>query len=206
MRKSLLIAAVALAAGAVSMGLGAAPTLAATNSTTTWTVSPGGHFTGTSGEVTISDDTTSAQFGCGTSQFAGRLKSGTGLTGYDIGTIKSLEICDTPSQAVDWHLSFTAYHSSSSEGTTRVIIKGIHFAVSDGGCTFVVDGTSDSADNGTLSAQYTNQWRNLNIYGTVDNLHVYDVAGACPSEFDSGDALTITAHWWLHPTLKVTSP
>jgi hypothetical protein len=204
MRKPLHFAAASLIAGALAIGGGAAPTLAATTATTTWSVSPGGHFKGDSGEFTLWDS--HYQFGCGASLIAGSFKSGTGLKGQGIGTIKSITLCSDPSQSVTWKLKAAAYHGSTvGDGSTRFNVTGIHFTVTTGACTFVVDGTGDTADNGKISLLYTNRFHRLAAIVKTGDLHFYDVTN-CASEIQSGDAAALNAYWRVTPTQTVTSP
>lgn len=205
MRKPLHVAAASLIAAALAIGGGAAPTLAATTtSTATWSVAPGGHFKGDSGEFVLWDG--HYQFGCWSSLITGSLKSGTGLKGQGIGTIKSITLCSDPSQSVRWKMKAAAYHGATvGDGSTRFNITGIHFTMTSGACTFVVDGTGDTADNGKISLLYTNRFHRLAAISRTGDLHFYDVSN-CASEIHSGDAATFNAYWEVTPTQAISSP
>ena len=77
-----------MAAGSVMaalvVGLTAAPALA-----NTWTVHPGGNFSGTAslGSTIITDTVTPSSVTCNKSKITGHLTPGTGLAGHHIGTI-----------------------------------------------------------------------------------------------------------------------
>lgn len=77
--------------------------------------------------------------------------------------------------------------------------------MSSGGCSFVVDGTSDTADNGKIRVRYTNQYRRLAAIVAGSTLHFYDVSN-CSSQINNGDALTIAAYYAITPNQTITSP
>jgi hypothetical protein len=202
MRKRVCAAAVALMASALPIGLGATPTLAAT--TTTWTVTPGGTFSGATGQITLWDSVTNYQMGCTSGQLAGTLKSGSGLNGYGIGTITSMTLCST-SETTPWPLIAKAYNPHSVGGATTVNIKKIHFASSASGCSFVVDGTSDTADDGSIRLKYYNNTHRLHTVSNGSTLHFYDVSG-CDGLIHSGDAMFIVVYYEISPAQTISSP
>ena len=67
----------AMAAATVAATLGTASSLAVT--ATTWTVKPGGSFSGSAGLLEMIDTKTQGGFGCSPSSLAGTLKSGSGF-------------------------------------------------------------------------------------------------------------------------------
>lgn len=71
MRKRVCAAALALMASALPIGLGMTPTLAAT--TTTWTVTPGGAFSGATGQITLWDSVTNFQMTCTSGKLTGHV-------------------------------------------------------------------------------------------------------------------------------------
>ena len=203
MRKILCSAAITAMAAALPVGLSGAPTLAAT--TTTWSVSPGGSVSASAGQIELLDRTTNQLFGCESSNVTGSLKSGTGLNGSGIGTISSFSLADgcSASQTGKWRLNLWSYNATKRyvKGT----IKKIHFAVSASGCSFVVDGTSDTARNGTVQIGYDNKNHNLSTLNKTGTLHFYDVSGCSPM-LNSGDALSLIVGYRLTPSQTITSP
>ncbi len=211
MRKPLVTAAVALMAAALPIGVSATPALGETAAT--WTVSPGGSFSGSAGQTTMWDSTSNAQFPCLDSQLTGSLKSGTGLIGTGIGTITSLTLDNCSlggtisTGTVAWLLSAHSY--STTTGVTTLTLTKIHFAVSTSGCSYVIDGTSDTADNGKVKIKFypahKTTRRQLHYLSTGSTLHIYDVRG-CGVGIRSGDAMFLVGAYQITPTQTITSP
>ncbi len=202
MRRSVCAAALVLMASALPIGFGATSTLAAT--TMTWTVTPGGSFTGATGQITLWDSVTNDQMTCTSGSLAGSLKSGTGLNGYRIGKITSMTLCST-SETTPWVLNAKAYNPHSVGGATTVNIQKIHFASSAAGCSFVVDGTSDTADNGSIRLKYYNKTHRLHTVSNGSTLHFYDVSG-CDGLIHNGDAMFIVVYYEISPAQTISSP
>ncbi len=202
MRKRVCAAALALMASALPIGLGVTPTLAAT--TTTWTVAPGGSISGATGQITLWDSVTNDQMVCTSGNLTGSLKSGTGLNGYGIGTITSMPLCST-SETMPWSLNAKSYNPHSVGGATTVTIKKIHFASSASGCSFVVDGTSDTANDGSIRLKYYNNTHRLHTVSNGSTLHYYDVSG-CDGLIHSGDAMFIVVYYEISPAQTISSP
>jgi len=199
------LAGATLTATIIAVGLasstaiaGPAPYLAAT----TWTVSPGGSFTGKAVTSTLEDTASGATITCKSATVTGALKSGSGLPGKGLGTIKSLTFAtcfldgvsfSVSSGAVDWSLNAATYNPASG-GKTFGNISGVHFAFSGANCSAVVDGTSGKADNGKVKFNYTNKTSALKIPYTGGNLHVWDVvgcSGGLGGDFNDGDSVTV---------------
>jgi len=196
----------ATAAAAATIGLGASQALAAT-----WTVKPGGAITGTSGTTTLKDTSTGSVLTCKSSKATGTVKSGSGLSGTGIGSIKTatFSTCTGPlgltftvtTGHLPWHLNAVSYSSGVTHGT----ITGIHATLSGSGCSAVVDGTGATANNGKVSGTYTNSTHQLKILTTGGNLHVYNVSG-CAGLINSGDSTTFSATYAIAPGQTITSP
>jgi hypothetical protein len=195
-------------AAAMAIGLGATTSLAAS---TTWTVSPGGSITGSAGKTTLADTTSGLTVTCTSSALTGSLKTGTGLTS-PLGKITSINFnnCSAAGQTVSistgtvaWPLKAGSYNTTS--GVTTGTISRIHFAVSSSVCSFVVDGTGATANNGKVKIKYANGTHKLKILATGGNLHVYNVSG-CFGVIASGDAVTITSAYLVSPAQTITSP
>lgn len=192
------LASMALAAAVIAAGLTSSAALAgrgpglAQPSATTWTVTPGGSFTGKSGTATFTDTKTGTVITCVSANMAGSLKQGSGLAGKGLGTIKSLTFvtCTGPlgigfsmsSGPVTWSLNAVSYKSGVTSGT----ITGIHFTITSSGCSAVVDGTGGTARNGQVKITFTNANNHLRILPGGGNLHIYNVKG-CLGELGNGD-------------------
>lgn len=194
-------------AAAAVIGLSAGPALAAT----TWTVSPGGSITATGGKTTLKDTGTGTTLNCTSSSGKGSVKSGSGLSGTGIGSITSLTFssCTGPlgltftvtSSAFPWSLNATSFSSGVTSGT----ISGVHAKLSGPSCSATVDGTSATADNGTVDVTYTNSTGVLKVLTTGGNLHIYGVSG-CAGLIKSGDASTFSGSYTVSPKQTITSP
>jgi len=195
-------------AAAAALGLSALPASAAT-SATTYKVTPGGSFTGKSGTTTLTDTNTGTQLVCKSAAASGTLKSGSGLAGAGLGSIKTISFttCTGPlgltftvkPAHLPWTLNATSYKSGVTKGT----ITGIHATLSGTGCTATVDGTSATADNGKVAITYTNSSAKLAVLAAGGNLHVYNVSG-CAGLLNSGDASTFVASFAVSPKQTIT--
>lgn len=183
---------------------GAGPAFAAT-----WTVTPGGSVSGSAGTTTLKDTNTGATVTCSSSKATGSLKSGSGLSN-PIGTISTLTFsnCTGPlgiafTATVTGPLSLNA--NSYSSGVTSGTITHIHGTVSGGGCSAVIDGTSATADNGTVNATFTNSTSVLKVLTTGSTLHIYNSSG-CFGLLNNGDGTTFSGSYTITPPQTVTSP
>ena len=196
------------AATAAVIGLSAAPALAAT----TWTVSPGGAITATSGKTTLKDTTTGNSLTCESSSTSATLESGSGLKGAGLGSITAVtfKVCSGPLGSIwhftandlPWHLNANSYDSST--GVTTGTITHIDLTLSsDFPCIADVDGTSADSHTGQVKVQYTNSTGKLKILTTGGNLHFYDVI-ECAGLFNSGDTFTFNPTYTVTPQQTVT--
>lgn len=197
---------ITVAAATLAATLGTASSLAVT--ATTWTVKPGGSFSGSGSMLTIVDTKTQGGFFCKSSSLAGTLKSGSGLAGGGLGSVTSISAtgCDEPAAAgfTFSHLPYVLSASSYSSGTTKGKISGIHAKGTGPGCVFVIDGTSATADNGSAKVTYSNSTGKLKLV-SGGNLHFYNVSG-CFGLFLSGDPVTPADTFTLSPKQTITSP
>lgn len=202
------------AASALAISLGTTASFASTAST--WTVSPGGSWTGVmSGTFTLMDTTNGKSLGCGHTKSAGTFRPGTGLSGTGIGTITSLAFtkCTGPRRLAftvagknfPWSISADSYDPAITNGTTTGTLSGIHARLTATGCTAVVDGTRAFADDGATQIHYHNSLAKLKIRPAASTLHVYKVVG-CTGLFTSGDAVTFSSAYILTPAQTITSP
>jgi hypothetical protein len=210
--RRLTITSATMVMAASALGLSATPSLA---SSTTWEVSPGGSMAGTGDQHAYGflDTTIGSEYACASSSLSGSLKSGTGLSGTDIGTIKAFTFggCQGPLNfsfpttfsALPYQVNATSYDAAT--GTTTATITGLHATMSANGCDFTIDGTSSTADDGSVTIKYINKNHNLTIGKSGSTLHLYDVRG-CFGLFKSGDAFAIsTASYKISPAQTITS-
>jgi hypothetical protein len=191
--------------------LGTTAVLAAT----TWTVRPGGAVTATSGRVVLRDATTGSLVECNSSTIKATLKSGSGLSGTGIGVISSFTFgtCAGP-LGIQFtltlsHLPYTlnAVSYDSSTSTTTAKITGIHGTFVGPSCSYVLDGTGASMDDGTLAVTYTNGTHALKFLTTGGNLHVYKLSGCgFLGGIHENDHLTLSATGTATPSQTITSP
>jgi hypothetical protein len=205
---SIMLTSAALIAALVAA---AAPASAAAK---TWTIKHGGTVSATAKSFILTDTTTGGSLPCTSSAVKGKLKSGKGLSGTDAGTLTSASVSDCRAEGVGitlkaahlpWHLNLVSYNSA--KGVTTATVTGIHItvAVPALGCTAVVDGTSGSADNGTLQVTYTNKTAKLTTLKTGGKLRIYDVHD-CHGLISNGNSVAITASYTVTPAQTITSP
>lgn len=209
MRKRVGATALTLMAAALTVGLSATSSLA---TTATWTVRPGGAVTGSAGTTTLKDTTAGITVTCTSASATGKLKSGTGLSGAGIGTITSMTFnnCTAEGQTLTISTGTVAYKLNAltytaTSGVTHGSISKIHFSVSSSLCSFTVDGTGATLNNGKIKTTYTNSTHKLKVLPTGGNLHVYNVSG-CFSLINSGDAATISTTYTVSPAQTISSP
>jgi hypothetical protein len=205
MRRPLGAAAFTTLVAALSLGLSATAVQAAT---ITWTVSPGGAITGSAGTTTLTDKTAGLTVTCTSSSTTGTLKSGSGLNGTGIGSVTSITFNDcsvdgitltVATGTVSFPLNLKSYKSGVSSGK----ITHIHFAVSSSVCSFDVNGTSATANNGTVRVKYGNKAHTLKVLPTGGTLHIYDVSG-CLGLINNGDAGQVSSAYTVSPAQKIT--
>ena len=203
---------IAFAAAAVTLGSTGTTALAAT--ATTWTVTPGGPTTATlnhPGLAIFADITTSTYLDtCRTSSLTGSLQPGSGLPGRGIGSVTALSLSHCfdgttyTSSGYPWHLDALSYNAAT--GVTAGRVSGIHLAYTSAGspgCSGIVDGTSATADNGTIRFRYHNATHTLTFIrgGT---LHLYH--DTCPPPWHNGDQLAFGGSYTFSPAQAITSP
>lgn len=184
---------------------------------TTWTVKPGGAFTGAATTLTMKDTTANQTVSCTSAGLSGTLKKGSGLSGTGLGMITSFigakEMCTGPAgiaftmsgvSSVKWPLNAVSYNTTS--GVTSGMITHIHFTASGGGCSVTVDGTGATADNGKVKITYTNSTAKLHLVKATGNLHLYKVTSGCGHIVSTGDVISLSGTYAVSPVQKITSP
>jgi hypothetical protein len=180
---------------------------------TTWTVKPGGTVAATSNQIELKDTKSGSIITCQVSVTA-TLKSGSGLSGNNVGSIPkagftkcvgALGITYTlTAGSLPWHLNAGSYDSST--GTTHATITGVHIAIGGGlPCIAILDGTGASRDNGIIGATYKNSTHRLSWSQTGGNLHFYKVQ-ACSGLISSGDPAALIGSFSVSPPQSITSP
>jgi hypothetical protein len=199
MRTRLTTVLLAGAAAAAALTLSVTPALAAT----TYSVSPGGSYSGKAGTTTFTDTPTGSVLTCTSGTAKGTLKSGSGLSGTDIGTITStsfssctgpLGLTFTVKQSGTWDLNIT----SSSGGTSAGYISGIDASLSGPLCSATVTGSAD--------AKYVNSTGVLTlkpVSGSGHTLKVSDVSG-CLGLINSGDTSTFNGAYTISPKQTIS--
>jgi hypothetical protein len=199
-------AAAAVACLATSPAL-AGPTVAAAS----WTVTPGGAVTGAAGTTTLADSTTGTSLSCSSSSATGTLVSGSGQAS-PLGSITGITFnnCTGPlgisfSASVTGPFPLNGKSYNATTGVTTGSITNIHGALSGPLCSASVDGTSATANNGTVKARYKNSSHKLTVLTTGGTLHIYNVSG-CFGLINSGDSATFSGVYVISPNQTITSP
>jgi len=179
----------------------------------TWTVRPGGPVSMKSGLLVLTDTATGAALTCPSTVLSGMLKSGSGLSGTGIGSITAVRrlFCPTPqgisftlrARDLPWHLNVSSYHATA--GVVAGRLGHLQIGVTGTACTAVIDGTSGTASDGTVTVRYTNSTGRLQTRTTGGNLHFYHVRG-CAGLINTGDPATIRVTLTMSPRQAITSP
>jgi len=193
------------AAAAVGVSTGVALAVAIT-----FSIHPGGAITAAAGKTTLKDTNTGSVLTCTSSSSSGTLKSGSGIAGTNIGSITKLSFsnCTGPLSLTftvhtthfPWHLNAVSFSSGVTTGT----ITGIHATLSGPSCSAVVDGTGATANNGKVTAKYSNSTGKLTTTG-AGNLHIYNVSG-CAGLIGNGDGSSFKGSYTISPKQTITSP
>ncbi len=202
----------ASAAIALTAGLGGSPALA---SARTWTVTPGGSYTGTlfANNLSVFDSHTgqTASCGPGTSTAHLQFKSGSGLSN-PIGKFAavSFTMCSSSTSfsftvtagGLPWQIRATSYTP------TNDVVHGkylhLHLAISGTYCSAVIDGTGPAAHNGTVPFEWSGNELQTR-FKNGGNLHVYNVNG-CNGNFNDGDPVVLYTSYLISQPLTITSP
>ena len=197
------------AATAVAIGASAGVALAVA---ITFSIHPGGNITASAGVTKLTDTNTGSVLSCTSSKSTGTLKSGSGIGGASLGTIKTLTFsnCTGPlgltftvtNSHFPWTLSGAAYNSTS--GVTTGHIAGIKSHLSGPSCSADVAGATATTP-GKVKVTYTNSTHKLKVLAGGGTLHVFNVSG-CAGLINSGDATTFVGTYTVSPAQTITSP
>jgi hypothetical protein len=184
----------------------AGPTQAAAES---WTVTPGGAITGTSGQAVLQDEDTGSSIICTRSTTAGSLKSGNGLPGAGIGSLTSVSFSDcagptgltfviqtSASKQNPWRLNAKSYAPAS--GQTNGTITNIMATLTSQQCSATLAGPAASTP-GTAEVTYTNRSNQLQLLSrSGGTIHIWNVSG-CSGLFDNGDTMYCKIVYKIQP-------
>jgi hypothetical protein len=140
----------------------------------------------------------------------GTLNGGSGLPGAGAGSVSAVgfHACESPSLVwtlragdLPWQVNLSSYRRGVVTGNIGHI--HIHIAASLGACSWVIDGTAATADDGVISFRYTDSTGKLTTTG--GNLHAYQVSG-CAGLIGNSDPVTVSATFTMSPKQTITSP
>jgi hypothetical protein len=196
-------------ATALAVGVSAGVALAVA---ITFSITPGGNISAAAGKTTLKDVNTGSVLTCATSKSTGTLKSGHGISGANIGTIKTLTFnnCTGPlsltftvtNSGFPWTLHGTAFNATT--GVTTGNITGIKSHLSGPSCSADVAGATATTP-GKVKVTYTNSTHKLKVLATGGTLHVFNVSG-CAGLINSGDATQFSGTYTVTPAQTITSP
>lgn len=173
----------------------------------TWTVEPGGVFSGTAGETLLEVQESGIQLSCTSSTVDGTAASGTGLDNplatipQDPG-IQFLD-CSGPfgltfevDQVGDWVLNGVSYDGSD---VTTGTIDNITADIVGPGC--------DATASGSVNATFTNSTDVLSVQPDFTLLiSAVDPANSCFGLINEGEHASFAGDYQITPGLTVTSP
>jgi hypothetical protein len=200
-----------LTGGATALTIGATAGVALAVAIT-FSITPGGNFSGSAGKTTLTDKNTGSQLSCTSSKSTGTLKSGHGISGTNLGSIKTLTFsgCTGPlgltftvtNSNFPWILHGTAYDASL--GVTTGNITGIKAHLSGPSCSANVAGGTPTTP-GKVKVKYTNSTHKLKVLAGGGTLHVWNVSG-CAGLINSGDPTSFVGTYLVTPAQTITSP
>jgi hypothetical protein len=194
-----LIGALAAAAALVAAIVMSAPANAVP---ATWTVTPGGNFTGAAGTTLLRVQETGVQLTCRSATAAGTAKSGTGLSN-PLATLPQggvrFNTCSGP-----FGLTFTVAHigtwslngTSYAAGVTTGTLANINANISGPGCAANV--------TGSVNATYTNATKVLAVQPNFGL--TFNTVSGCLGLISAGQHASFSGSFTITPGLTVTSP
>jgi hypothetical protein len=178
----------------------------------TFSITPGGNISASAGKTTLKDVNTGSVLSCTSSKSTGTLKSGHGISGANLGSIKTLTFsnCTGPlgltftvaNSGFPWTLHGTAFNSGT--GVTTGNITGIKSHLSGPSCSADVRGAT-ATSTGKVKVTYTNGTHKLKVLASGGTLHVFNVNG-CAGLINNGDATQFTGTYTVSPAQTITSP
>jgi hypothetical protein len=200
-----------LTGGATALTIGATAGVALAVAIT-FSISPGGNISASAGTTKLHDVNTNQTLQCTSSKSTGTLKSGHGISGANLGSIKTLTFsnCTGPfglvftvtNSGFPWTLHGTAFNATS--GVTTGNITGIKSHLSGTACSADVRGAT-ATSTGKVKVTYTNSTHKLKVLASGGTLHVFNVNG-CAGLINNGDATQFTGTYTVTPAQTITSP
>jgi hypothetical protein len=196
--------------GATALAVGATAGVALAVAIT-FSISPGGNISASAGKTSLKDVNTGAVLSCTSSKSTATLKSGHGISGTNLGSIKTLTFSGctgvgltftVTNSGFPWTLHGTAFNATS--GVTTGNITGIKSHLSGPGCSADVRGAT-ATSTGKVKVTYTNGTHKLKVLASGGTLHVFNVNG-CAGLINNGDATQFTGSYTVSPTQTITSP
>jgi hypothetical protein len=182
-------------------------TVAATTAAAAWSVSPGGAFE-LHGKVSLEDSSNATTLVTCEATLGGTLKSGSGLKGIGIGSIKTVTLTGCTGLAgtkftltargLPWTINALSYSGGTSTGS----ISGIELGVSTTSCSSTVAGTTANSP-GMEKFRYSNSTHEITLLPTTSNMHFWDVSG-CLGLLNDGDSAALTGTLTSSPTQTIT--
>jgi hypothetical protein len=194
----------ALAAG---VALVASVMVSGTASAATWTVTPGGPFTGSAGLTKLKIQETGVQLQCNSASAAGTAKSGSGLSN-PLATLPPLGVkfntCSGPfglsftvQHVGTWNLNGVTYNAAT--GVTTGTLSNITANITGPGCNATV--------TGTVNVTYTNSTHKLAVLPNYTLLVSFVSSSAnCLGLIVQGNHASFDGVFTISPALVVTSP
>jgi len=196
--------------GATALAVGASAGVALAVAIT-FSITPGGNISASAGKTSLKDVNTGAVLSCTSSKSTGTLKSGHGISGTNLGSIKTLTFSGCTgvgltftviNSGFPWTLHGTAFNATS--GVTTGNITGIKSHLSGPGCSADVRGAT-ATSTGKVKVTYTNGTHKLKVLASGGTLHVFNVNG-CAGLINNGDATQFTGSYTVSPAQTITSP
>ncbi|MDJ1137557.1 hypothetical protein [Streptomyces iconiensis] len=203
MRKFTKRAAFAAVAATAALGFTAATASATTADT--WTVAPGGAFTATASNPTLS--VPNATLKCTSSTATGTLKTGSGNAGAAIGNIATLKFTGCSLAGINFNVTVANNlkinaNSVSTTNPNQVVgsVSGVTASIADTGgmcsATFAASGGGPA----TMTGYYDNSTHRLVING--GNLKA--TSANCLGLINAGDSANFNASYLTNPNQTIT--
>jgi hypothetical protein len=201
-RKFTKRAAVAAVAATAALGFSAAS--ASATSAVTWTATPGGSFSASAANPTLS--VPNATLTCDSSAASGSLKTGSGNAGAGLGSISSLTFSGCSLAGISFNVTVSSplsLNALSVGASNRVLssVSGVKATISDpdGLCTASFAGPGGG--NATVTGYFDNATHQLVV--NAGNLQA--TSADCLGLINPGDAATFEAAYSTNPAQTITA-
>lgn len=195
----------AVAAVAATAALGFTATTASATTADTWTVAPGGAFTATASNPTLS--VPNATLKCTSSTATGTLKTGSGNAGAAIGNISSLTFSGCSLAGINFNVTVAPdlkinADSVSTTDPNQVVgsISGVTASIADTGGMCSASFAASGGGGATMTGYFDNSTHRLVVNG--GNLTA--TSANCLGLINSGDAANFNASYLTDPAQTIT--